>query len=69
MLDIGMSETINSNAHDMNDERGSFTVSEASPNLSSDSRCDHESLHTQGMVGTGPSHEKSNFSDVSGVVR
>ena len=51
VLDIGMSEFINSNVVDMNNEHFLFTVSEALRSLSSDNRCDNKSLHAAGMVG------------------
>ena len=69
VLDIGMSELVNSNVNDTKIERSSFTVCEGSHTPLSDTRCDTESLHAAGMVGLGPKHQEYNSSDVSGVAR
>ena len=69
MMDIGMSELINSNIVGMNGERNLLTVSEALRTSSSDTRCDNKSLHDEGMffwVGLGPSHQECSSSDVRG---
>ena len=69
MLDIGISELINSNVNDMKVERSSFTVCENSVTPLSNTCCDNESLHAAGMVGLGPSLHECNSSDVSWVAR
>ena len=50
-------------------ERSSFTVCEEDCTPLNDTRCNSESLHAEGMVGQGPSHQECNSSDVSGVAR
>ena len=58
-----------SNVHEMNDERSFSTVSNMTRTPLSDTRCDNESIHAEGMAGLGPSHHECNSSDVSGVAR
>ena len=60
MLDIDMSEFINSYVNDMKIERSSFTVCEERCTPLSGTRCDTESLHAASMVGLGPSHQGCN---------
>ena len=69
MLDIDMSEFINSYVNDMKIERSSFTVCEERCTPLSDTRCNTESLHAADMVGLGSKHQEYNSSDVSGVAR
>ena len=64
-----MPEFINSNVHDMNGERSSFTVCNMTRTPLSDTRCDNEALHTEGMIDLEPRHQERNPSDVSGVAR
>ena len=69
VLDIGMSELINSNVNDMNIERISFAVFKESYTPLSDTSCDNDSLHAPSMVGLGPSHKGSDSHDASAVAR
>ena len=54
VLDIDMSELINSNVQDMNGERSSFTVSDVIRTPLSYTRCDNEILYAESISGLVP---------------
>ena len=69
VLDIGMSELINSNVKNMNYERGSSSISDKARAPLNVTRGDNDTLHAASMVGLGPSHQGCDSSGVSGVAR
>ena len=69
VLDIGITELMNSNVNDVCPEPVSATNSGTARTPLSDTHCDNESLHAESMVGSGPSHQGCNPSDVSEVAR
>ena len=69
VLEIGMSELTNSNVENMNTWRSSLNISDTARTPLSVTRCDNESLHTESMVGLGPSYQNCNSFDVCRVTR
>ena len=69
VLDIGMSESTNSDVENMNSERSSLSISDTTLTPLGVTRCDNESLHAESMVGLGPSDEKCDSFDVCVVAR
>ena len=69
MLDIGLSESTNSNVENMNSERSSLNIGDTARNPVSVTRCDNESLHAESMVSLGPSFQGCDSFDVCVVGR